>query len=69
MGVTYVRAGERDVGRAAASARRLSEEHLLLAATSLVGVIAIGLACGGRLQSSTAESPPRGNPHQSQHRG
>ena len=59
MGVTYVRAGERDVGRAAASARRLSEEHLLLAATWLVGVIAIGLACGGRLQSSTAESPPR----------
>ena len=60
MGMTYVRAEQRDLGRAAANARRLSEEHLLLAATSLVGVIAIGLACGGRLQTSNPAGPQAG---------
>ena len=60
MGVTYVRADQRDLGRAAASASRVGEHHLLFAATSLVAVLTIGLACGGRLQTTPAGWLPPG---------
>lgn len=64
MGVTYTSALDRDAQRRAESARRLREDHLLLALASLVAAIAIALAVGGRLvprpaaRVSGAPAPP-----------
>ena len=49
MGVTYTPAVVRDLRQRARSARRIGDEHLALALTSLVAVLAVGLAVGGRL--------------------
>jgi hypothetical protein len=49
MPVTYVSAAERDDRLAAIAARRLDARHLMLAAASIVAVLAIVLAYRGRL--------------------
>ena len=49
MGITHVTAAARDAQRRTTTGRHLSERHLVLAATSVVAVLAIGLAYTGRL--------------------
>jgi hypothetical protein len=49
MSVTYVAASERDGWLATAAARRLDARHAALAVTSIVAVLAISLAYGGRV--------------------
>ena len=48
MGVTQVTASERDQRCASARARHLDARHVVLAATSLVAVLAIALSLTGR---------------------
>ena len=48
MGVTQVTASERDQRWASARARYLDAQHFVLAATSLVAVLAIALSLTGR---------------------
>jgi cell division protein FtsW (lipid II flippase) len=60
VSVTYVSASDRAVQRTIQHARRINEEHVLLAATTLVAVIAIGLAYGGRAQLMAAQAEHRG---------
>jgi cell division protein FtsW (lipid II flippase) len=50
MGVTYTHARERDDRRAVSTARRLASADLLLLCTSLVSLLAIGLAYAGQRQ-------------------
>ena len=61
MGVSYVSAVDRDVRREVQSARRVDEQHLVLAATSLVAVITIGLAYSGRMHAMTAQAVQAGH--------
>ena len=58
MALTYVSAAERDAQRASEIARQLDIRHVLLAVTSLVAVLAIGLAYSGRLRAPVAPSSP-----------
>ena len=51
MGVSYTSAVERDVRRSAHSARTLGAGHVLLPLTSLVALLTIGLAYGGRIHT------------------
>jgi cell division protein FtsW (lipid II flippase) len=60
VGVSYVSAVDRDVRRAAGSARRIDEQHLVLVATALVAVITIGLAYSGRMQAIAAQGVLQG---------
>ncbi|MGE5814899.1 MAG: hypothetical protein ACM36C_10465, partial [Acidobacteriota bacterium] len=59
MGVTYTSALDRDNRLRVKSARKLGEEHVLLALTSTVAVIAIALAVGGRLVPRASIGPSR----------
>lgn len=56
MGVTYVSAADRDSGRLALTRRQVGDRHLVMGLTSMVAVIAIGLACVGRLQTASPAS-------------
>ena len=57
MGVSHVSAADRDVRRKADSTRRLAERHLMLATTTIVCVLAIGLSYCGKLRAhALAES-------------
>jgi cell division protein FtsW (lipid II flippase) len=55
MGVTQVTAAERDRRTAAASARQLDVRHGVLAATSIVAVLAIALSLSGRRAADAFE--------------
>ena len=50
VGLSYTSALQRDLSRDASLARRIGAGHVLLPLTSLVAVLAIGLAYGGRMQ-------------------
>jgi cell division protein FtsW (lipid II flippase) len=58
MGVTYTHARERDDRRAASSARRLEPADLLLLSTSLVALLAIGLAYVGQRHRAAMSTEP-----------
>ena len=58
MALTYVPAIERDAQRAFELARRLDVRHVLLAVTSLVALLAIGLAYSGRIRAPVTTSSP-----------
>ena len=51
MGITHVSASDRDARRRTAVDRSLSGRHLVLAITSVIAVLAIGLAYTGRLSA------------------
>ena len=57
MSVTYTTAAERDRQRSWREARRAWPEPLLMAA-SLVAVLALALACAGRLRAVDAAEMP-----------
>lgn len=59
MGVTHTSALHRDARVRVESARRLREDHVLLAITSVVAVLAIALACTGRLAPRAPAGPSR----------
>jgi cell division protein FtsW (lipid II flippase) len=61
VGVTYVRAGDRGAERVTLDVRGSSDQYLMLAATSLVAVIALGLAYSGRVQTLAEAPSPRGS--------
>src|SRR5215510_1095862 len=56
MALTYVSALERDAQRASELARQFDIRHVLLAVTSLVAALAIGLAYSGRLRAPVTTS-------------
>ena len=60
MGVTYTSATDRDARRHVDRARRLGEDHLLLALTSVIAMLAIALAYSGRVaaRGPSASSRP-----------
>jgi cell division protein FtsI/penicillin-binding protein 2/cell division protein FtsW (lipid II flippase) len=64
MGITHVSAAARDARRRTSAGRHLSERHLVLAITSVIAALAIGLAYTGRLaaQRHTDSSQHRGRP-------
>ena len=62
MGVSYTSAVGRDVRRAANSARSLGAGHVLLPLTSLVAVLTIGLAYGGRMHTFNQSPGSTGRP-------
>jgi cell division protein FtsW (lipid II flippase) len=55
MSATYTSAASRDARRISASARRFDAHDVLLAATSCVCLLAIGLAFAGRVRTTSAE--------------
>ena len=57
VGVTLVSAADRQLAAATAGGRRIGTEHLLLASTSLLAMIALLLAATGRLERSEAGGP------------
>jgi cell division protein FtsW (lipid II flippase) len=54
VGVTVVSAADRQLASAAAASRPIGSEHLLLASTSLLAMVALLLAASGRLQRSNS---------------
>ena len=59
VALTYVPAAARDSRLSAERARRLDERHLMLALTSLVVTLAIGLAYGGRTAVQSRDEAAR----------
>src|SRR5262245_54127540 len=49
MSQTYVSASDRDIRRTAERSARFHRGHLLLALTSILGILVVGLAYAGRL--------------------
>jgi cell division protein FtsW (lipid II flippase) len=62
VGVTQVTASQRDRRSAAASARALDARHAVLAATSIVAVLAIALAVSGRRAADAFPGKPQQAP-------
>jgi cell division protein FtsW (lipid II flippase) len=61
VAVSYTSALERDVRRSTADVRRFETGHLLLPITSLVALLAIGLAYAGRMRTVDAAGPQQGS--------
>src|SRR5687767_14117522 len=59
MGITHVSAATRDARRRTSTVRRLSERHAVLAITSVVAALAIGLAYSGRLAAQRHTETPQ----------
>jgi cell division protein FtsW (lipid II flippase) len=59
MALSYTSALDRDQRGVATAARTLAAEHLILPATSLVAILAIGLAYAGRVETAPLRDPAR----------